>query len=457
MSSDYHQINDDQNRIILQTLMDSTDDEEVIKVISCFTIESTGADIVKRMSQLNVPSLKKASQYLDIPEATSKSKLKANIISDLVDRLNALLMEMCLLCGEYYSEEMHEKPLVKCILCQQGCHNACHEPIITHLKELDEKQLKCYPFMCASCLGENSKEPTNDMSLAPKNKKSPTKEIQKPKDTKNKDDDVPGSPRSINGFIVEEPDDGKKANDPKAPEVPKEDKSKIPVCPDYKWGRCPNYEQCQYRHPPRCWSWLEKGKCTYNKKCRYHHPPLCFTSLWEKQCFNQECKFFHLQKTKRYKMEEEQLKTSLNAGNYHSQFPTIEQAKENHQNPDNRPPQRAIHHSQQNDHPNAHKPPLYSTATNNHPTHTPQRQAPQNPNHRVETPAQPRINKDDMSFLVVTIKEILKQEIGKEMETMKQKLALQSAIAQVNPQSQKQNIPLLIPNPQILNQSAFNL
>ena len=62
-----------------------------------------------------------------------------------------------------------------------------------------------------------------------------------------------------------------------------------------------------------------------------------------------------------------------------------------------------------------------------------------------------------MSFLVVTIKEILKQEIGKEMETMKQKLALQSAIAQVNPQSQKQNIPLLIPNPQILNQSAFNL
>ena len=156
-------------------------------------------------------------------------------------------------------------------------------------------------------------------------------------------------------------------------------------------------------------------------------------------------------------MEEEQLKTSLNAGNYHSQFPTIEQAKENHQNPDNRPPQRAIHHSQQNDHPNAHKPPLYSTATNNHPTHTPQRQAPQNPNHRVKTPAQPRINKDDMSFLVVTIKEILKQEIGKEMETMKQKLALQSAIAQVNPQSQKQNIPLLIPNPQILNQSAFNL
>ena len=95
------------------------------------------------------------------------------------------------------------------------------------------------------------------------------------------------------------------------------------VCPDYKWGRCPNYEHCQFRHPPRCWTWLEKGSCSYKKKCRYHHPPICYNSLWQGECYNKECKFFHLQKTKRVKIEEEQLKASLNAGNYQSQFPNL--------------------------------------------------------------------------------------------------------------------------------------
>ena len=67
MKSDYHEINDDHNRVILQTLMDNSDDEEVRKVISSFTIENTGAEIVKKMMQLTLPPLKKAAQYLDIP------------------------------------------------------------------------------------------------------------------------------------------------------------------------------------------------------------------------------------------------------------------------------------------------------------------------------------------------------------------------------------------------------
>jgi len=36
----------------------------------------------------------------------------------------------------------------------------------------------------------------------------------------------------------------------------------VKICPAYKWGRCPDYENCQYRHPPRCWKWLTHGKCS---------------------------------------------------------------------------------------------------------------------------------------------------------------------------------------------------
>ena len=470
MASEYHQINDDKNRIILQTILDEADDEDIFKVISCFTIESTGSDIVKKMSQLTVPSLRKASHYLGIPEPTSKPKLKANVISDLVDRLNALLMEMCLLCGEYYCEDREERPLAKCILCQQGCHNQCHEAIFTHLNELDEKQRACYPFMCASCIGDNSKETSSDsVALAPKNKKSPAKQNQKSdseNDREQKDNDAPGSPKTITGLIIS--GNGGKAPDskPTAPETQKEDKSKVQVCPEYKWGRCPKYEQCLYRHPPRCWAWLEKGKCQYDRKCRFHHPPLCYNSLWEKQCFNQNCKYFHLQKTKRYKMEEEQLKTSLNVGNFRSQYPGSPRSPEN--DGPHQPKQSVSDNSKEqkeNLYSNALKNPHNKSSVKPRQVSTPEIQPTDNTNQtpQQQPPTQPRLNKDELSFLVLTIKEILKDDINKEMEAMKQKINLCQALAQANPLIQKSPVQNLALNPthqlsqQILSANPFSL
>ena len=175
-------------------------------------------------------------------------------------------------------------------------------------------------------------------------------------------------------------------------------------------------------------------------------------------------------------MEEEQLKTSLNVGNFRSQFPSLPESKEN-EGPDQQ------HSSCRDPDPNKSNPQkdkLYSTTLkkpNKLPTEPSQdstteatttsnsNQPPQQP-----PPTQPKLNKDELSFLVLTIKEILKDDINKEMEAMKQKINLCHSLAQVNPLIQKPNSTLFMPqvqnlavNPnhqlhqQLLNASPYNL
>ena len=458
MKPDYHESCDDQNKVILQTLMDNAGDEDVKKVIACFTIETTGAEIIKKMTALTMSPLKKAAHYLDIPERVLKSKLKAAIISDIVDRLNALLMEFCAICEEYYHEDLNEKPLVKCILCHQGCHNPCQEGIILRLSEFDAKQQLCRPFMCSSCISDHSEEdPDTNMAHAIKNKKSPNKQINK---TNGNHPVTPNSQRQTNDENHLNEESGRDKND-SLPDEPnngnnKKDDAAVPVCPDYKWGRCPNYEHCQFRHPPRCWTWLEKGSCSYKKKCRYHHPPICYNSLWQGECYNKECKFFHLQKTKRVKIEEEQLKASLNAGNYQSQFPNLPQQNVNQHNSESQGHQASTNPRTHQPHQSLQQSSRMNTTPQYHPPHS---ENPLPDEHK--SPAQPRLSKEDLSFLVVTIKDILKEEIAKEIGEITKKINLSSSQFQPVNHKQIQNHTLspslLQISPQIPNPTLYNL
>lgn len=505
-ATDYHTLNDGKNKIILQTLLDNVEDEEVKRVLACFTIEARGAEIIKKMTQLTLPPLKKAAIYLEIPESNAKTKLKAEIISDIVDRLNALLMEICGICGEYYHEDLDEKPLTKCIICKQGCHNKCQDPILAHFNVLDENQKKCRPFMCASCIGDYTEDTDEIIVNAPKSKKSPTKQKQKlithaPTETNDVEgadgdqfedaSDTTGPPRTLEGVIAVNADgtDHIEAIAEEQTESNTDDRSKVPVCPNYKWGKCPNYESCQYRHPPRCWRWLEKGKCSYNNKCKYHHPPLCYNSLWSGECYNLDCKFFHLLKTHRIKQEEEQLKNSLNAGNFQSQFPQIQQPSNtnqshpshinlyqpshiNFQQPSHvNLPQTShvnMHQSQVNQQHQINAPQTQMNQHSHIPSYQPQgprqlqqthtvasrqvhqpvQSAPPQPQNQTRnspphSTTQPRLNKEDLSFLVRTIKDILKEDLGKEIEEIKQRL---------NP-----SVPLQATNTQIQNPNLYSL
>ena len=91
---------------------------------------------------------------------------------------------------------------------------------------------------------------------------------------------------------------------------------------------------------------------------------------------------------------------------------------------------------------------------------TQQNQNPQSnplaPTSNPQVPTQPKVTKEDMSFLVLMIREILKEDIDKQMDEMKRK------IAQISPQvqTQKQVVPQTLPlhvNPNLLNPNLYNL
>ena len=459
--TEYHEANDAENKAILQSLVNNTDDDETKKVISCYTIEATGTEIIKKLSLLNVPPLKKAAAYLGIPEKTTKTK-KADIISVILDRLNALLRELCGICGEYYNEDLNDPPLITCIICKQGCHNICQKPIIELLGDLTAKQQKSRPFMCSSCIGEYNDEDSEVVIVkTSKSKNSPTKikEV-KPSNENHSDheavqqqdvDTIPSAPPGSPGIPSAPPrSPGTPSAPPKSPgnsEHPSTDSDiTVPICPVYKWGRCPDYENCQYRHPPRCWSWLTHGKCSYRNKCRFHHPPLCNNSLWSKECFNPECKFFHLSRTLRYKMEDEQLMNSLTLQNYQNQpqqptqIPPIPAMQTNYQAQFPQLPQPATQSSQ----PQFNHVPQQQSY---HVTRPPQQHAARSPPAQTgNSPQQYQqqqpntLSKSDVSFLAKTIKDAIKEELSKDIINLKLELEQLKTL--------NTNRPLAAPHPQ---------
>ena len=440
--TDYHKENDAANKAILQKLADESDDAEVTAVIRCYNIGAKGSEIIKEMRKQNLPALKSCGIHLGLYPKGDTKKIKAEIITDIMTRINSLLRDLCGVCGAYFNNDLQEKPLFRCFLCHQGCHATCFEQINTLFNALDENQKKSFQFICTSCHDDHKDEDNEEITVnAPKVKKSPTKERPQTDEEKDNLDESKsvGSEKdhailvlgdsSGDGENIEIPPSGTPANDAS--------ETQISICPDYKWGRCPNYESCQYRHPPRCWKWLTNGRCSYKNKCRFHHPPLCYQSLWEKRCLKLDCKYFHVAKTMRVNMEDEQLKSTFHSQNYHAQqsnqpiqVSTQPQLPNQHWHPNHQSNNAIYHHQPQQ--------PIFclpTISTQNPPyqsTSNVPRQPVHQPQNNTVTPSN-NFTQRDISFLAQTIKAILREDLGKEIAEIKQKLNTAPPPNQVTP------------------------
>ena len=408
---DYHTINDTANKAIITELAESCGDEEISTVIKCYKIGSTNKDIRKQLKLQHVPPLNKAATYLGLNTDGEHKPLKETFITYIICRIESLLKDLCGVCGEYYNNTLHDEPPFKCLICAQGCHKPCYEEMDKVFKGMAEPVRQAFQFICTKCFGDFS----DDHSAAEKPKQSPVKAPVKEIVRKEETDDE-GSIIVTVDVPVEIP------NPPPAGD----DTTTVEICPDYKWGRCPNFEECEFRHPPRCWNWLNTGKCSYKKKCKYHHPPLCKDSLRDWQCFNSECRFFHIARTQRYKREDEHLKNALQPSTYMQQ-PQRHQVPQ-HQHVNTAPQPTYVHH---HGHP----------ASNMH----------QQPSQPLQ--AQSSLNSTDMAFLLKTIKDI-KDVLGKEISDIKQNLNVQvqntsrpQMITTANmPQTQTICNPYMMPN-----------
>ena len=294
-SEDYHQMNDTANKAILQELIEGSNDEVISAILGCYQIGASDGLIKKEFSKWKVGPLRQTALYLHIE---SDGLLKADIITEIITKIESLLMELCGVCSRYYNNHLMDQPVFKCLICKQGCHQPCYEEVYKSFAGLNEKFHKSLHFICSSCQRvyetvENSEsdESTNKVKKSPVKSPSLQTDIE---NVQNKDENVTakkptGGPQTPIDDLLEE--------------VPKP-KSET-VCPDYKWKKCPNYDTCPYKHPPRCRKYLRSGKCPNKQNCNFNHPPLCKYSLQNRKCYNQECRFFHIVGTLRFKPAEE--------------------------------------------------------------------------------------------------------------------------------------------------------
>lgn len=444
----YHQLNDDKNKAIIQQLADDGDDADTALVIKSYTIGSSDKEIRKQLDDFRVPILKKAALYLGLKEEDGEPRIyKKDVINFIIRRIETLLMDLCGICGDYFNNSLQDTPLFTCLICKQGSHQDCFEEINTVLSNQSDKIRAAFHFICTSCIGEFE----NDPSTAPKSKKSPIKPGNTKKPSEDDDDEVTeevSDVRTNAGLVIGDPPGDTIITEHKTEEKVDSAGSNdlIDICPAYKWGRCPDYETCQYRHPPRCWNWLSEGKCSYKRKCRYHHPPLCRNSISEKKCFNENCRYFHLSKTMRYNRDDEQLKTALNSANYHAQHeqqvPSSQHINQQYHEQLMNAPQLTHNHPNQLPHPGTSRtiiqpqPPTVPS----YPVH--QTTAMHQPHH----PPSSNLNQNDIAFLVKSIKDI-KDDLGKEIAELKKNLSVQVNNANRPQIITATGMPQTMPNP----------
>ena len=90
----------------------------------------------------------------------------------------------------------------------------------------------------------------------------------------------------------------------------------------YKNNRCKHGisgKNCDYRHPKpckKCMTFGDKAKngCSKCRTCEFLYPKVCRTSINKQECFNDNCKFMHinLKGTKRQKPINENITSQTN-------------------------------------------------------------------------------------------------------------------------------------------------
>ena len=303
--TDYHAANDELNKQILLQLAQRCDDAEVAAVLSCYSIGAVGADIRKEMNRSKLPHLAKTAVFLGVHNMADIQKSKAKLVTNIMKKLNTLLMDLCVVCGDYYSVDLTDKPVFSCITCGQGCHDKCFDPVSTLFRGLDATYRKSMQFVCSTCYSDHKPD---DEEVVVNAKKSPIKA--KPptleEELEEEAEDETTTPEPV-PYKAEEKkpttDTSTNVHFPRQPPNPAETQPKKPMCPQYENQiRCENYEACKavYFHPRRCRNMLTFGKCRFGHRCRYHHPKICPKSLTEKKCTNLDCKLFHIKYTVRY-------------------------------------------------------------------------------------------------------------------------------------------------------------
>ena len=300
----YHAACDNDNREILEQLAKESNDVDISNSIACYSIGLQDSEIRKKLEKLTLPPLKKTATYLGLIVDGEQRKLKDDIITEIIKRIETLLKDLCAVCGEYYNNKLNSTPSFKCLICQQGCHQSCFGEMNTALAEVNKEMKNSFHFICTRCYSTFS----HDNETAAKEIASPVKQVPQPAGDQHAPQPPPHPPAD-----QPNPPAAQQAQPqpPAAQQMP--DNTQSEVCKRYRRRECPhgasgknliNGKPCAYQHPRRCRRYCHNGThpkygCT-KQNCENLHPMLCKYSVRNRVCTNLDCRFVHLKFTRRF-------------------------------------------------------------------------------------------------------------------------------------------------------------
>lgn len=265
--------------------------DEIKAVISAYNPEalhSVNVDSLNNVTTIE-RNLKPCATFLKVPPSALTGLKKDGIIDVIILYIESYYPMNCDACSTSYRTDIEAKsePLLRCLLCHQGCHD-CPTMTTKANKFLEHKAdlPSTCSWICHACFIKNHSPAATGRASVP----APS---------------TPAAPPS---------------NPSQAVPTPKSEltlsRETAGVCPLYTLGTCPhgisgnrlhNDVKCQFLHPKRCKPFCRNGPngrygCSKaSSSCPKFHPVLCTGSLSNKECFNESCTSTHLKGTKRKK------------------------------------------------------------------------------------------------------------------------------------------------------------
>lgn len=279
--------------------------------------------------------------YLEMPDM---KQYRADALPhELLCRIQNFLPDRCHLCKDVYCVKLGDKPILSCVRCGQGSHNACAMQLLglnhDELKEENKfggdlanphSTLGLF-YLCGYCQKEvipqretlkvkQSSRRNSTSSVVPSSQvQSSSQIVQNIESADNQGHDLPGNEIAIDppSVVTQNP-----PNLPRLAGVLSNDENRNnrltnqpnannrPICKFYKTGRCKHGVSgkkdgtCSHYHPKPCRKFLangthRRGGCTQGTDCQFFHPSACFSSLKTRKYLNENCKYFHIKGTSR--------------------------------------------------------------------------------------------------------------------------------------------------------------
>ena len=336
---------DEENRIIADLCAGALTDT-VRNCLRKYDPKRTAWQIEKELKKDKKDVLVAALDYLGVPDM---SQYKADALPhELVCRIQNLLPDTCQLCKQSYCIKLHDKPILSCVKCGQGCHNSCVLQVLgKNIEDLEssnnfgEHLANPYStlglfYVCYFCqkevipqkealkLRQNSSR-RNSTAEAPLSNESPTSN-ENPNPVS-----IPVAPEvqviapevqviapevqviAPEVQVIASNEGISRATENTAADRFGRNRPNLdlpPVCKHYRTGRCKHGLSgkkdgtCAYSHPKPCNNFLKngprgRGGCTRGENCRFFHPQMCHSSLQERLCARENCKFMHIKGTRR--------------------------------------------------------------------------------------------------------------------------------------------------------------